>query len=263
MSKRKKLSNFFVTKNYGQFKKTKGNRPINPSHVDRIKKAIAVRDLKFPIFVTKNMEIREGHHTFQARKELGLPIYYIVMESNDAYDMALLNSNRSQWSLEDYLNFYCTYQKKDYLILRSKIKEYNLPVVEAVSLFHNRVGLDINSQIDYKEGNFKIPPGGIARFDRIVSEMKYINDLIFDSKKMKRGFIRAYVVADRCPKWDFNRFKAAMKSKGARLLGAQTTEDYISQFDKIYNAGLVASKKIKLARFFEDKDFLEQPSSLH
>ena len=96
MSKRKKLSNFFSTKNYGQFKKTKGNRPINPSHVDRIKKAIAVRDLKFPIFVTKNMEIREGHHTFQARKELGLPIYYIVMESNDAYDMALLNSNRSQ-----------------------------------------------------------------------------------------------------------------------------------------------------------------------
>ena len=93
--------------------------------------------------------------------------------------------------------------------------------------------------------------------------MRYINDLIFDSKKMKRGFIRAYVVADRCPKWDFNRFKAAMKSKGARLLGAQTTEDYISQFDKIYNAGLVASKKIKLARFFEDKDFLEQPSSLH
>ena len=52
MSKRKKLSNFFSTKNYGQFKKTKGNRPINPSHVDRLKKAIAVRDLKFPIFVT-------------------------------------------------------------------------------------------------------------------------------------------------------------------------------------------------------------------
>jgi len=260
MSKRKKLSNFFSTKNYGQFKKTKGNRPINPSHVDRIKKAIAVRDLKFPIFVTKNMEIREGHHTFQARKELGLPIYYIVLASNDAYDMALLNSNRSQWNMEDYLNFYCTYQRKDYLLLRSKVLEYNMPIIEAIGIFLNRVGLDVNISADYKEGNFKIPAGGITRFDRIASEMKYINDIVFDSKKMKRGFIRAYMISDKCPKWDFNRFKSAMKSKGAKLLGSQTTEDYISQFQNIYNAGLVASKKIKLARFYEDKEFEEQPS---
>lgn len=260
MSKKQKMSNFFVTKNYGQFKKTKGNRPINPSHVNKIKKAIAVKDLKFPIFVTKNMEIREGHHTFQARKELGLPIYYIVMESNDAYDMALLNSNRSQWNMDDYLNFYCTYQRKDYLLLRSKVREYNMPIIEAVGILLDRIGLDVNITADYKEGNFKIPVGGITRFDRIASEMKYINDIVYDSKRMKRGFIRAYMISDKCPKWDFNRFKAAMKSKGAKLLGSQTTEDYISQFQNIYNAGLVASKKIKLARFYEDKEFEEQPS---
>jgi len=260
MSKKQKMSNFFVTKNYGQFKKTKGNRPLNVSHVNKIKKAIAVKDLKLPILVTKQMDIRDGHHTFQARKELGLPIYYIVLDSNDAYDMALLNSNRSQWNMDDYLNFYCTYQRKDYLLLRSKVREYNMPIIEAVSILLDRIGLDINITADYKEGNFKIPAGGIARFDRIASELKYINDIVYDSKRMKRGFIRAYMVADKCPKWDFNRFKAAMKSKGAKLLGSQTTEDYISQFQNIYNAGLVASKKIKLARFYEDKEFEEQPS---
>lgn len=259
MSKKQKMSNFFVTKNYGQFKKTKGNRPLNVSHVNKIKKAIAVKDLKLPILVTKDMDIRDGHHTFQARKELGLPIYYIVLESNDAYDMALLNSNRSQWNMDDFLNFYCTYQRKDYLLLRSKIREYDMPIIEAIAIFLNRVGLDIHRTADYKEGNFKIPSGGISRFDRIASEMKYINDIINDSKRMKRGFIRAYLVADRCPKWDFNRFKAAMKSKGSRLLGSQTTGDFISQFQNIYNAGLSASKKIKLARFFEDKEFEERP----
>ena len=30
----------FVTKNYSQFKKTRGNRPISPHHVSKIKKAI-------------------------------------------------------------------------------------------------------------------------------------------------------------------------------------------------------------------------------
>ena len=237
MSKKQKMSNFFVTKNYGQFKKTKGNRPLNVSHVNKIKKAIAVKDLKLPILVTKDMDIRDGHHTFQARKELGLPIYYIVLESNDAYDMALLNSNRSQWNMDDFLNFYCTYQRKDYLLLRSKIREYDMPIIEAIAIFLNRVGLDIHRTADYKEGNFKIPSGGISRFDRIASEMKYINDIINDSK----------------------RFKASMKSKGSRLLGSQTTGDFISQFQNIYNAGLSASKKIKLARFFEDKEFEERP----
>ena len=40
MSKKKKMTNCFVTKNYGQFKKTKGNRPISLTHVEKIKKAI-------------------------------------------------------------------------------------------------------------------------------------------------------------------------------------------------------------------------------
>ena len=67
MSKKKKMTNCFVTKNYSQFKKTKGNRPISEAHVSKIKKAIAAKDLKLPILVTKNMDIRDGHHTFQAR----------------------------------------------------------------------------------------------------------------------------------------------------------------------------------------------------
>lgn len=258
MPKKEKMVNFFITKNYSQFKKTKGNRPLSTSHVNKIKKAIAAKDLKLPILVTSEMDIRDGHHTFQARKELGLPIYYIVLESNDAFDMALLNSNRSQWNYDDYLNFFCTYQRKDYLILRSKVNEYNMPVLEAVSVFLGRVGLDSGLASDYKEGRFKIPDGGLMRFDRIVSEMKYINNIMNDSKKMKRSFIRAYMIADKCPNWNFQRFKAAMKSKGAKLLGSQTTEDFISQFQNIYNSGLIASKKIKLARFFEDKEFEQQ-----
>ena len=46
-----------------------------------------------------------------------------------------------------------------------------------------------------------------------------------------------------------------MKSKGAKLLGAISTEDYISQFQAIFNTGLASDKKIRLSRFFEDKEY--------
>ena len=258
MKKSKKMANCFITKNYSQFKKTKGNRPINPSHVSKIKKAIAAKDLKLPILVTKNMDIRDGHHTFQARKDLGLEIYYIVLDSNDAFDMALLNSNRSGWNYNDYLNFFCTYQRKDYMILKSKVKEYEMPVQEAVAIFNNQVRLKSSTMDDFKEGRFKIPASGLIAFDRIAEEMKYINNVLGDSKNLKRGFIRAYLVADKCPKWDFARFKAAMKSKGAKLLGAVSTEDYISRFQNIFNTGLAPEKRIRLSRFFEDKEYETQ-----
>ena len=54
---KKKMTNCFVTRDYSLFKKTRGNRPIKQSHVERIKKAIAAKDLKLPIFVTK----KNGH----------------------------------------------------------------------------------------------------------------------------------------------------------------------------------------------------------
>ena len=46
-----------------------------------------------------------------------------------------------------------------------------------------------------------------------------------------------------------------MKSKGAKLLGAISTEDYVNKFQNIFNSGLTSDKKIKLSRFFEDKEF--------
>jgi hypothetical protein len=256
--KKNKMTNCFVTKDYSQFKKTKGNRPINPKHVSKIKQAIAHKDLKLPIIVTKKGDIRDGHHTFQARKDLGLDIYYIILDSEDAFDMALLNSNRAGWNYSDYLNFFCTYQRKDYMFLKSKVKEYKMPIQEAVAIFNNLVVLNATTMNDFKEGRFKIPAGALITFDRIAQEMSYINSVLDESKGLKRGFIRAYLVADKCPKWDFARFKAAMKSKGAKLLGALSTGDYVYKFQNIFNSGLTANKKIKLTRFFEDKEYENQ-----
>ena len=172
-----------------------------------------------------------------------------------AFDMALLNSNRSGWIYENYLSFFCTYQRKDYMILRSKIKEYNMPIQEALAIFDGQVRLLTCVTEDFKDGKFKILPGRLMAFDRIAEEMTYINNILEEGIRLKRGFIRAYLVADKCPKWDFARFKTAMKSKGAKLLGAISTEDYVNKFQNIFNSGLTADKKIKLSRFFEDKEF--------
>ena len=42
---------------------------------------------------------------------------------------------------------------------------------------------------DFKEGRFKIQPGALASFDRIAQEMTYINNVLDESKGLKRGLL--------------------------------------------------------------------------
>ena len=49
------------------------------------------------------MEVIDGQHTLQARKELDLVVPYIIIKSDDPLDVARLNTGRKNWSMEAYL----------------------------------------------------------------------------------------------------------------------------------------------------------------
>ena len=259
MNKDKKMNREFVTKEYSKFKKTKGNRPIDPTHVARIKKSIAAKDLKLPIYVCEeegSLRIREGHHTFEARKELGLEIYYIVTDSNDALDMAIFNAGRKNWSMNNFLNFHCVRNKQDYKILKSKMTQYGMPVAETYYLLLGKATFDKQTLDNFKRGEFKIPAGGISKFDQHAEEMRYVNNVFNDGGKLKRAFIRAYSILKKYPTYDFGRFKIALKTKASKLLAATSSNEFISQFENVYNSGVRdKSKKINLVQFTKDRDF--------
>ena len=128
------INNYFETKDYSKFKKIRGNRPVDQTHVNALKKLIADKDLKDPIRVNKKNEVIDGQHTLQARKELGLVIPYIVIDSDDPLDVARLNTGRKNWSMDHYLEHHCARGKMDYKICRVKMDAYGLPVAEAMVL---------------------------------------------------------------------------------------------------------------------------------
>ena len=257
MTKDKKMNRDYTTKEYSKFRRTRGNRPIDPVHVERIKKSIAAKDLKLPIYVTKDMEIREGHHTYEARKSLGLDIFYIVIDSEDALDMAIFNAGRKNWGLIHYLNFFCMRNKKDYQIVRSKMNQYGMPVSEALCLLAGDATWNNTLTENFKRGEFKIPAGGIAKFDKLASEMMFINNVYNSGGKLKRAFIRAMIITQKHPKYDYARIKVSLKSKGSKLLGATSREDYIEQLDSLINGGLAqkSPKRVRLVEFFRNREF--------
>lgn len=251
---------YFETTDYSKFKKARGNRPVDAAHVAQLKRLIADKDLYDPIRVNKNMEVIDGQHTLQARKELDLKVPYIIINSDDPLDVARLNTGRKNWSMEAYLNHHCSRQKRDYQIARNKMNQYGLNVAEVMVLLLKQSSLWNRINTEFKTGLFQIPAGGIENTDRVGSQLmqlrKYFLGMDDTKRRLKRSMVYAYIIADKHPEFDFKRFKTACASKSSWFLSGTSTKDYITIIDKIYNSGR-SKKKLKLVDFFESKEYQE------
>ena len=254
---------FFETTNYSKFKKTRGNRPVDEAHVQQLKKLIAEKDLYDPIRVNKNMEVVDGQHTLEARKQLDLKVPYIIMDSDDPLDVARLNTGRKNWSMENYLDQHCARNKRDYQICRNKMQQYGINVAEMVVLLLKQTSLWSRISNDFKTGRFVIPAGGIEHADRIGSQLMQLKKYFYGmestkNKRFKRSMVVSYIVADKHPKFDPKRFKTACKSKSSWFLTGTSTADYIAIIERIYNAGLTQKNKINLVEFYKSKEYQEK-----
>jgi|TARA_R100001440_G_scaffold1895_4_gene5920 hypothetical protein len=259
----KKIENkFFETTDYTRFKKTRGNRPVDPTHVLQLKKLIAEKDLYDPIRVNKNMEVIDGQHTLEARKQLDLKIPYIIMDSDDILDVARLNTGRKNWSMNDYLNQHCARNKMDYKICRNKMAQYGINVAEAVVLLLKQASLWSRISQDFKTGQFIIPAGGIEHCDKIGGRLMQLKKYFYGmesekNKRFKRSMVCSYIVAHRHPKFEHSRFLKACKTRSSWFLTGTSTADYVAIIERIYNAGLTPKNKINLVEFYKSKEYLE------
>ena len=251
---------YFETTDYSKFKKARGNRPVDTAHVKQLKRLIAEKDLYDPIRVNTNMEVIDGQHTLQARKELDLKVPYIIINSDDPLDVARLNTGRKNWSMEAYLNHHCSRNKMDYKICKSKMNQYGINVAEAIVLLLKQCSLWNRISTDFKTGQFSIPAGGIENCDRVGGALmqlkKYFLGMDDTKKRLKRSMVLAYIIAERCPDFDLRRFRDACKTKSSWFLSGTSTKDYIMIIERIYNSGR-SKKKIKLLDFFESKEYQE------
>ena len=70
----------FQTKDYGVFKRLNGNRIIDKTNLKNILESIKSNNLEIPIIVNEKMEICEGQHRFECKKQLNLPVDFIIKD---------------------------------------------------------------------------------------------------------------------------------------------------------------------------------------
>lgn len=96
----------YKTKNYDKFTvDPQYNRDVNMKHVDKIVKSykeFGDYGQDFPIVVDESFRIIDGQHRFNARKKLGLTIFYIQSLDLDSIKLGGINDAIAKWKTIDF-----------------------------------------------------------------------------------------------------------------------------------------------------------------
>ncbi len=114
------------TTDYGQFRYSLQNRPIDHRHLERLIAAIKNKNLlrDNPIKVNGDGVVIDGQHRLEAAKKLDLPIYFQVTEVMTIEDAASINGPVKKWTSQDFLEVYCNTGNQDYMMLREFVSRY-------------------------------------------------------------------------------------------------------------------------------------------
>jgi len=238
------------TMDYSLFKTLKGNRTINQAHLHRLTKSIRDKYLLSPIVVNERFEIIDGQHRFNAAKDNGLPINYIIAQGYGLKEVQILNTNSSNWGSMDYLNAYCDMGLKPYLRFRKFLQDwpdFSFNSAYAIVTQSRNSSLGTSSTVKSvrsetnKKGNvlkniFK--EGGLVNApDFMIEESaKKISDYKkFYPNFHRQSFVISLIGIFQLEHYDHDKMMAKLKLQPAALVDCTNARQYRKLLTDIYN----------------------------
>ena len=128
------INAIYATKDYSKFSTVEGNRDLKTksSRYKKLYTSILEKGQITPAQVTEDGRIIDGQHRLYICKDLNVEFkYYLSAESGDD-DVITMNSNRQDWSLDNYVLFYATRNVVSYkqlLEVQKKYDDFKLPTI--------------------------------------------------------------------------------------------------------------------------------------
>jgi len=228
------------TFDYNLFRFFDANRP--PLHWRKIMQSIEKKDLTkyVPILVVRIkglLYIIDGQNRFLACKELNLPIWYIELPPDcDEEVMFMLNIDRKNWTLENYLNYWVALGNEEYQKVQSVLSEcINFTVADILRIWqgkHEKGASDM-----FKSGRYKLPKKGLNKVRVTYAIVNAIDSAVDKSEFGKRpaaslvAAISSMLVAGANPNVLIDRIKSY-----PHLFKKQADQPhYFGMLEHIYN----------------------------
>ena len=225
------INQVYQTNDYSLFSKLEGNRNVNKAHKNRLQKSIEEESLCVPIIVNERYEIIDGQTRFFCWEDLGLPVYYIIVEGYGLPQVQRLNSNVKNWKLSDYMDSYCDLGNGHYKKYKEFKFKYNLGDYESIAMLQgNQNGSGKNFE-KFRLGLFKV-----ESWDRACEEAEQIIKIekFYEGFK-RRSFVFAMLHLINHDNFDLNQLLNKLKYQSSKLVDCTNKDQYLHLLQKIYN----------------------------
>jgi hypothetical protein len=227
------------SRNYDAFGHKYSNREIKETHVARL--MVSMKEVGFlpshHIICDANLNIIDGQHRFEAAKNLGLEIWYMIDQKVNEEMLIKLNDSVCKWKVKDRMKHYCALGKKEYVELAKFADELGIDYTWILDLLgpeesHRVSGFNAGSlkfNEDTKESLRK-------RLLDIKIPFEYLNNLRPD-KKFKFGK-KLIVALDKFltkPGIEVGKLMHRLEIDGTKFVRQNSVSKYIEMFEKIYN----------------------------
>lgn len=235
MSKEKLRYHVNVTHDYSKFYLMRGNRPIQPAHLKRLRQSILEEYLLTIIVVSpgKNgLAIIDGQHRYEIIKELGLPLYYVVRNGYGLDEIQRYNANASNWGMKEYLASFCQRGFDEYKKFRDFKVKYGFGYYETYALLTGKHPGNNDIQQKFFTGSFEV--NGIREATRMADQIMEIKPYFKHFRK--RNFVWAMIKLLRSePNYNHKEFIKKLELQSNSLQLCANVERYIDLIQDIYN----------------------------
>ena len=235
------------TSDYGKFKRLKNNRRVSAQRVAQIKNSLIEKEVINPIIVNGNFEIIEGQGRYEAKKQLGLPIYYIVDQAANEDDCVRLNKNNCPWDAYDYVCSYADSGIESYKILLKLYEETRFPFARMLR-FANKSDHPGGVNI-IKSGNLEFDEMDAEKVRLLKGKSEDIISALQFTKKPNEAFYTAVKVVTETEGYEHSRMLRKCGQYRNSYAQMSSLEDQLKEFTRIYNKD-ASSKSRRL--YFED-----------
>lgn len=222
-----------TSNNYKLFKRLKGNRKINTAHVNRLIVIYTnnpAQALYTPILINEKFEIVDGQHRFEAWKEIGVPVTYLMQIGLTLQDAIALNSGHKAWTPTDFANSYVEQGNEHYQTYLDFKHTYGLNhdiLLKFLSLERNL------RSYTFADGKFIAvdPDKSMALCEQLLSFKAYYKRWNY------RAFAYGFYYLWSHPDYDHDIMLKKLEGATSKLQDRTSPEQYADILSDIYNTG--------------------------
>lgn len=224
------------TKNYSIFEMHDLNRPIKekPSLEDSMAQFGFMPSSPIQCVQSATpgkLKVIRGHHRLYYAVRMGLPVWYVVDDSNT--DIHSLEGDPSvAWNALDFAQSHKRAGDSHYMTLIEFMDKHNLTLGSAASLVGGESAGSNNKIRDVKRGVFRV--GDMTHADNVVRITDLCQEvgIVFATST---SFVSAVSLALRVPEFDWKIFCQKVRLYPAHMSHRSRADEYLDEIDALYN----------------------------